>query len=400
MRSRRPPSLRAAEAAEFSICQSSKPSYNWRAVALRVLILPDKFKGTLTAHAAASAIAAGWRHARPQDRLDLLPMSDGGDGFGEVIGRMMGGKLRRVRTVDAAHRPIQAQWWFAASGTAVIEAAQVNGLALMSPGKYHPFDLDALGLAAVLEAAQRRGAKRAIVGIGGSATNDAGFGMARGLGWRFCDAQGRELDQWPKLANLARIHRPGRPLNIKLTAAVDVKNVLLGAAGCSRVYGPQKGLRPQDFALAEASLRRLANVLKRQFGLDFAKVPGAGAAGGLGFGLMSFAGAKIESGFDIFASAACLAECIAASDLVITGEGRIDRQTHMGKGVGRIASLCARLKVPCIGLSGAFEPSVCETPLFAKTAALTELTTVESALARPAFFLRRLARQMALSMLG
>jgi glycerate kinase len=368
-------------------------------VSLRVLIVPDKFKGTLTAREAAHAVAAGWSKARPQDRLDLLPMSDGGDGFGEVLGRLLGARPRQLRTVDAAHRPIRAQWWLAGkSGTAIVESAKVNGLALLPSGKFHPFELDTFGLAAVLNAAWTRQPARLIVGAGGSATNDGGFGMARGLGWRFYDKNGCELDQWCKLEALARIGRPAQPMNVNLTVAVDVKNVLLGDDGCSRVFGPQKGLRRQDLALSEKCLGRLAGVLKGQLGLDYANVPGAGAAGGLGFGLMSFAGARIESGFDVFACAAGLSERIAACDLVITGEGKIDRQTHMGKGVGRVARLSASLKVPCIALAGALGKPLRASRFLVKMGALTELTTDESAQQRPAFFLRLLAWKTARNM--
>ncbi len=365
-------------------------------MALRVLIVPDKFKGTLTAGDAADAIAAGWKAARPRDRLSLLPMSDGGDGFGEVLGRLLAGEVRQLDTVDAAHRPVQAHWWLAPeSGTAIIESAKVIGLALLPAGKFHPFELDSYGLAAVLTAAQRLNPARLIIGAGGSATNDGGFGMARGLGWTFHGKNDRPLDQWWKLHELARIQPPAQPMRANLTVAVDVQNVLLGKTGCSHVYGPQKGLRPHDLAPADKSLRRLAAVLKRQYGLDHANVPGAGAAGGLAFGLMSFAGARIESGFDTFACAAKLPARIGACDFVMTGEGKIDRQTLMGKGVGRVATLCAELKVPCIGLAGVVSLPLRADRLFSKTAALTDLTTGENARRRAAFFLRRLAREIA-----
>jgi glycerate kinase len=362
-------------------------------MASRILIVPDKFKGTLTARAAAEAMAAGWLKARPQDRVELLPMSDGGDGFGEVLGSLLRARIRTVRTLDAAHRPIAAHWWLARQpGTAIIEAAQVNGLALLPRGEFHPYKLDTFGLGKVLRAAARSGASRIIIGVGGSSTNDGGFGLARGLGWRFFDGDAHEILEWPDLHRLARVERGAFDSRAKLTVAVDVANPLLGVGGCSRVYGPQKGLRPRDFAGAEKSLRRLATLLKQQHGLDFASVPGAGAAGGLGFGFCAFAGAQIESGFDLFASAANLAQRIAASDIVLTGEGKIDRQTHMGKGVGRVAMMCAKLKVPCIGLAGILnEPR----KLFSKTAAVTGITSRENALNRPAFFLSELSRKIA-----
>ena len=148
---------------------------------LKVLIIPDKFKGTLTAREAAETIARGWRKIRPEDTLELLPMSDGGDGFGEVMGKLINARIQTTPTVDAAHRPCQSQWWWEPkTKTAIIESARVIGLAMLPPGKFHPFALDTFGLGKVIQAAARKGAKRCLVGIGGSATNDGGFGMARG----------------------------------------------------------------------------------------------------------------------------------------------------------------------------------------------------------------------------
>ena len=155
----------------------------------RILIVPDKFKGTLTAHAAAQAIAQGWREVHPADALELLPMSDGGDGFGEVLAGLLSVTARTVDTVDAAGRPCAAaRWWDAAQRTAIIESARVVGLALLPPRQFHPFALDTSGLGALLRAVLTEGASRCLVGIGGSATNDGGFGLARAVGWRFLDA--------------------------------------------------------------------------------------------------------------------------------------------------------------------------------------------------------------------
>lgn len=204
---------------------------------IRVLIAPDKFKGTLTAAQAARAIANGWRRARPADALDVFPISDGGDGFGEVLGELLGAHARKVRTLNAAHEPCAARWWWEpATQTAIIESARVIGLAMLPPGKFHPFDLDTFGLGAVLRAAATLGARRCVVGIGGSATNDGGFGVARALGWRFLDGSGRELESWTGLDTLVRLVPPKRTrLFPSLTVAVDVRNPLLGARGATRI---------------------------------------------------------------------------------------------------------------------------------------------------------------------
>ena len=268
-------------------------------MALRVLIVPDKFKGTLTAEQAAEAMARGWRRKRPDDALDLLPMSDGGDGFGQILSRQLGAQPRSIETVDAAHRRCQSVWWWhAPSRTAIVESARIIGLAMLPRGQFHPFDLDTIGLGAVLEAAAGHGARRCLVGVGGSATNDGGFGLAKALGWRFLDAGGAGISAWTKLPTLDRLHQPHNPrLFDDLTVAVDVQNPLLGPAGCTRIYGPQKGIRPEDIKLTERCLGQLARVAHRQFQQDVAAEPGAGAAGGLGFGLRCFAGAHLEPGF-------------------------------------------------------------------------------------------------------
>ncbi|HOX57514.1 MAG TPA: glycerate kinase [Candidatus Paceibacterota bacterium] len=367
---------------------------------LRVLIIPDKFKGTLTAQAAAVAIARGWRSARPRDSLDLLPMTDGGDGFGELTRALLKARTRRVKTVDAAHRPRATRWWWEPrTRTAIIESAGVIGLAALPHGRFHPFQLDTQGLGAVVSAALRSGADRCLLGLGGSATNDGGFGLARALGWKFLDRNGQPIMRWTNLDRLERIGVPQRRRRFEqLLVATDVQNPLLGPRGATRVFGPQKGLRARDFGLAERCLGRLARVVRRQFGCDAARVPGAGAAGGLGFGLMAFLGARLQPGFDLFARHAALERHLRAADLVVTGEGAIDRSTLMGKGVGRIARRCRELNLPCIGLAGLVHPSRGIEQHFVRTHAVTSLTTVQQANACPARWLEQLARQVARSL--
>jgi glycerate kinase len=365
-------------------------------MALRILIVPDKFKGTLTAQAAAEAMARGWRSARPGDELELLPMSDGGDGFGEIISQLIGAAPQTVKTVDAAHRPIEATWWWhAASGTAVVESARVIGLAMLPRGKYHPFELDTFGLGAVLRATVAQGARRCLIGIGGSATNDGGFGLARALGWQFFSRREEEITRWTCLHQLSTIRPPAVPrLFDELTVAVDVQNPLLGSSGCSRVYGPQKGLT--EFELAERCLSQFAAVLDKTLHLAFAGIPGAGAAGGLGFGLMSFAGARLEPGIEIFERYAKLTERVRSAQLVLTGEGALDAQTLMGKGVGEVASLCRQEGVPCLGLAGVVpEPEKAREKFQAAYALTPGLTDKESALREPAVWLERLAARVA-----
>jgi glycerate kinase len=183
-------------------------------------------------------------------------------------------------------------------------------------------------------------------------------------------------------------------LKLRLLVAVDVSNPLLGPSGCSRIYGPQKGLRREDFNLAEKSLARMAEILEQQHGISGAEVPGAGAAGGLGFGLQAFAKAKIESGFDLFARHAHLERHIRAADLAITGEGAMDEQTRMGKGVGQIARACELYGVPCIGLAGVVHASVKQSKLFAHTRALTDIADLTRAKNQAAQCLEQLSEDV------
>ena len=319
----------------------------------RLLIVPDKFKGSLTALQAADSIAVGWRAAWPGDTVELLPMSDGGDGFGEVMAAALGMAAKPFPSMDAAGRARTVSCWLDAyGGQAVIETAQSNGLALLQEGQYHPFVLDTLGVGQLLMQLGQAGVKRCLSGIGGSATNDAGFGMARALGWKFIAGDGREITRWTELAELKIIEKPEPSAWPSLTVASDVTNPLLGPNGATRIYGPQKGMREEDFSMADACFEHLAKLTAETIGTDFAVAPGAGAAGGLGFGLIAFAGAELRSGFDVFNEATKLESKIARADLVITAEGSIDEQTLMGKGTGQVAQLCRRLAKPCLGLAG------------------------------------------------
>jgi glycerate kinase len=366
---------------------------------LRVLIAPDKFKGTLTAYQAAEAIRRGWSRARPEDLLELLPMSDGGDGFGEVIGNLLRADVQRVRTVDAAGRPCTARWWWQPkTKTAIIESAAVIGLALVPPEEVHPFELNTFGLGALLENVAARKPRRCLLGIGGSATNDGGFGVARALGWRFLDRTGQCLQQWTELDRLSSLEPPRSRLRLgELLVAVDVRNPLLGPRGASRVYGPQKGLRSKDLPLAERCLKRLAKVVHDELGRDLVRIPGAGAAGGLGFGLATFLGARLIPGFDLFAKLSHLDKRLRSRDLVVTGEGAIDRSTRMGKGVSQIAEHCRSIHTPCVALGGIVCAKSHDLEIFTRTHALTALTTLENAKAEPVFWLERLAARVASS---
>lgn len=368
---------------------------------MRILIVPDKFKGTLTAQAAAEAIAHGWIRARPCDSIELLPMSDGGDGFGEVMAKLLGAKPQSTMTVDAAHHRLRAKWWWVGENkTALIESAQVIGLALLPSGKFHPFDLDTFGLGKIFQAAIKRGARKILIGIGGSATNDGGFGLARSLGWKFHDASGDEINSWPDLVNLETVCNPSLSKIPEVVVAVDVQNPLLGRGGATRVYGPQKGLRAKDLLSAEAALKRLMIICcgglrpspKNRRSQAAATIAGDGAAGGLGFGLRCFLNGKLERGFEMFSQYSTLTERIRKADLVVTGEGAIDEQTFMGKGVGEVFDLSAKFRVPCVALAGKIESAERK---FASHAIVPGLASFEEAKTKPAFYLSKLAEKLA-----
>lgn len=359
---------------------------------MRVLIAPDKFKGTLSAAKVASAIQRGWAKVRPKDSFEQLPISDGGDGFGELLGAAMGAKTRRIKTFNAAGEPVWAKI-YQAGGTVIIESAQSNGLALLPPGKFHPFQLDTAGVAVLLRAAEVFQPKECFVGVGGSATNDGGFGMAKALGYGFLDRAGRQILSWPELSKLEKISLPADPLKLKITLALDVQNPLLGLKGCARIFGPQKGLRKRDLPKTDKALERLAEVVRQTFGENYAAIPGAGAAGGLGFGLLCFAGAAPRSGFEVFCQYSGLAEKVRTADVVITGEGSLDPQSLMGKGVGELAALCRKFKKPCIGIAGKIEGDV--SSALSYSAGLLEFTDIDNAKASPAKWIAKASAQVA-----
>ena len=359
-----------------------------------VLVAPDKFKGTLTAGQAAEAIARGWRGTKREDRIELLPITDGGDGFGEIVSGLMEATPQTTKTVDAAHRPCTAAWWWhEQSKTAIIESARIIGLAQLPPKKYHPFELDTRGLGEVLIAAAEKGARECLIGIGGSATNDGGFGVAGALGWQFFNDHDNKILRWTELHSLAQIRPPDKQrLFERVTVAVDVQNPLLGPQGCTRIYGPQKGLKPDDFEFSERCLEQLSVILSKELHLNCSEEPGAGAAGGLGYGLRCFLGAKFEPGFNLFARYANLDQRLRNVDLVITGEGSIDDSSMMGKGVGELAAVCKRRGVPCVGIGGV----VTTQGVLHKTYALTpDFVSQDKAFAHAAVHLEALAAKVA-----
>ncbi|GAB4323172.1 MAG: glycerate kinase [Dehalococcoidia bacterium] len=329
------------------------------APARRVLIAPQEFKESLTATEAASAIARGMVAARPSWQLDLLPFSDGGPGFLDAMQAALGGERHTIDARDPLGRPCRAEYLVLNDGpTVVIEAAQANGIALVAPAERDPLRASTEGAGDLLLAAIAHQPERLIVGIGGSATTDAGTGMARALGGRFLDAGGRDLPPGGgALADLARLEwrRPDVFSGVDIVVASDVTNPLTGSNGAAHVFAPQKGATPAQVDQLEAGLRRFAQVARQSLGVDVDHMAGAGAAGGLGAGLVAFLGARIVSGFDVVADATRFHERLAQAAIVITGEGRFDAQSRQGKTTGRIIDAARRAGKRAVVFAGLAE---------------------------------------------
>jgi glycerate 2-kinase len=299
---------------------------------------PDKFRGTLSARQAAEAIGRGWRRTRPTDEVDLLPLADGGEGTLEVLAGPQD-DVSRVRVHGPLGDPLDAE--FAVTGdVGVIETARASGLDLLSEHRRDPTQTSSRGTGELMAAAMDAGARRLLVAIGGSATNDGGVGMATALGARFTDARDRPLRDGPAaLADLVSIDLSGmdpRLAAVPVTGMADVDIPLTGPNGASVVFGPQKGASPDDVVMLDRGLDHLAAVVHRDLGVDLRAEPGAGAGGGLGFGLMTFCGACLRSGIEVVMEKTHFIDRLRAAGLVITGEGSFDEQSLRGKVVAGV----------------------------------------------------------------
>ncbi len=324
---------------------------------MRIVIAPDSFKGSVSAKEVAQAIADGLKVALPDSEFDLVPMADGGEGTVEALVVATGGKIVTKRVTGPLGEPVDAFFGILGDGeTAVIEMAAAAGLHLVPPEKRNPLLTTTYGVGELIKAALDAGCKRVIVGIGGSATNDGGAGMAQALGAKLLDEDGNEIGfgggELGKVARIDISELDSRLRETEILVACDVTNPLTGPNGASAVYGPQKGATPEMVKLLDENLRHYAAIIRRDLGVDVEHVPGAGAAGGLGAGLMAFCQAKLKRGVELVIQAVRLDERVQKANLVITGEGKIDFQTGFGKVPHGVAQVAKRYKKPVIAIVG------------------------------------------------
>jgi glycerate 2-kinase len=367
---------------------------------MRVLIAPDKFKGTLDAAEVAGALAAGWRRADQDAEIQDVPVADGGDGTLEALVAGLGGEVHRTTVTGPLGEEVEAAFGLVSTDAGlmgVVEMARASGLALIAEGRRDPMRATTRGTGELILAACEHAPARVMVCIGGSATNDAGAGMAQGLGIRLLDEEGKDLKPGgAALDRLARIdvtglHRTVR--DVEFVAASDVDNPLTGPLGASAVYGPQKGATPEDVAFLDRALGHFAAVVHRDLGIDVRDLPGAGAAGGLGAGLVAFLGAKLRPGFDLVAEAVGLPSKIEAADVVVTGEGRYDTQSVRGKAPAGVLRMAREALKRSALVAGQIEEG--PRPDADVVYSLAERAGLDEAMARPRELLEEAGEELA-----
>ena len=332
---------------------------------MRIVIAPDSFKECLTANQVAVAISEGIKKVIPYAEIIFIPIADGGEGTVEALVTATGGKIIQASAVDALNRPIQSFYGILGDNkTAVIEMAAASGIELLAPEEQNPMITSTYGTGLLLKAAMEEGFTEIILGIGGSATNDGGAGMAQALGFGLLDRNNNSIGRGG--GSLGELHQIDfskvHPLlrKTKITVACDVQNPLLGSMGATHVYGSQKGATPQMVETLEKNMTHFAQILAQKFGINFTRIPGGGAAGGLGAGLMAFCNAEIVPGFNLISKLTLLEEHIERASLVFTAEGKIDAQTAFGKTISGVAQLGKKYRVPVIALAGTVSDDLTE----------------------------------------
>ena len=370
---------------------------------MKIVIAPDSYKESLTALEVARAVEQGFREVFPDADYVLLPVADGGEGTVDAMVEATGGGRVPVRVTGPLGEPVEAVYGLTGDGTtAVIEMASASGLMLVPPARRDPLATTSVGVGELIGAALDAGARRFILGIGGSATNDGGAGMVAALGARLLDAQGHEIPRnGAGLGALRRIDMSGFDARLReasVDVASDVDNPLCGPRGASAIFGPQKGATPEMVERLDGYLRNFADVIARDLGIEVADVPGAGAAGGMGAAMLAFFGGKLRPGAEIVTEAVGLDAAVADADLVVTGEGRIDGQTIHGKTPIGVARVAKRHGKPVIGIAGSLRrdaDAVHAHGIEAVFSVLYRPCTVEEAIAEAADNVRMAARNIA-----
>ncbi|MQG67083.1 MAG: glycerate kinase [SAR202 cluster bacterium] len=324
---------------------------------MKILVAPQEFKGSISALSASEAAKNGILRVFPEAEVVLCPVADGGDGTLETLVEVSGGEVRTCSVQNPIGETIQAQWGAMGDGvTAVIEMARTSGLALLSLDERDPLNASTYGLGQAISEALNEGFRKFIVGIGGSATNDAGAGMAQALGANLLDARGNTISfGGAALSSLQTVdisNMDSRIKESKFLVACDVSNPLTGEEGASAVYGPQKGATPEMVQRLDDALSNFATVVKKDLKKDVAEMSGAGAAGGLGAGMMAFMGAELKAGVDIVLDTVNLRDKLSSVDLVITGEGGMDFQTIYNKAPIGVARIASEHNIPTIAIAG------------------------------------------------
>ncbi len=324
---------------------------------LRIVVAPNAFKGSLSAPKAAEAMKTGLLAAAPHCHVSTVPVADGGDGLTEVMRVTLGGRRLAATVTGPRRKPVTAPFCMvAARRLAVVEMATASGLALLAKAQRNPMRTTTYGTGELIRAAIDHGARHVIVGIGGSATCDGGIGMAAALGFRFLDRHGVAVDpvggSLSKIAAIDRRDVDHRLRGVSVSVACDVVNPLTGPNGASAVYAPQKGATPAQVRQLDEGLANLARVIHHELGIDIVRLPGAGAAGGLGGGLHAFLGGELKAGIDLVLDTVNFTERIQGADLVLTAEGRIDAQTRFNKAPAGVARYAKAAGLPCVAVCG------------------------------------------------
>ncbi len=324
---------------------------------MKILVAPDSFKGSLTALEAADAIEEGIRKVFPKAEVIKVPMADGGEGTVQSLVDATGGRIIKEEVTGPLGEILESFYGILGDGkSAVIEMAAASGLPLVPPERRDPSKTTTYGTGELIKAALDRGSLRIIVGIGGSATTDGGAGMVQALGARLLDKDGKDIGfgggELNKLNRINITYLHPMVKECEVLVASDVDNPLCGPKGAAHVYGPQKGATPEMVEELDKALLHFAKIIKRDLGQDIKDIPGSGAAGGLGGGLVAFLGAELRPGIDTIIEAVKLEEKVRDVDLVITGEGRMDRQTIYGKTPWGVARLAKKYNKRVIGICG------------------------------------------------